>query len=98
MLWYCRYTWHPSTTAQAVRERVLAQHAAGTISKEKIKGWYNLVGGGAGFLLVETQNTRELNEMLQPTMDLVSWDVHGCYELPYEETITGLQQMAVANA
>ena len=94
MLWYCRFTWHPQTKAQEVRDRVLQQHDTGVISKEKIKGWYNLVGGGAGFVLVETEDPRELTAMLQPTMDLVSWDVHAVYELPYEQTIDGLRELA----
>ncbi len=98
MLWYCRYTWHPTTTAAQVRQRVLAQHSAGTLSKEKVKGWYNLVGGGAGFVLIESDDPRELATMLQPTMDLMAWDVHGCYELPYDATIAALQQLATDTA
>ena len=98
MLWYCRYTWHPTTTAQQVRERVLAQHASGTLSAEKVKGWYNLVGGGAGFVLIESDDPRALNAMLQPTMDLVAWDVHGCYELPYEATIAAFSETVAGTA
>ena len=98
MLWYCRFTWHSSSTAQQIRDRVLQQHEAGTISKEKIKGWYNLAGGGAGFVLVEVEDPRELTAMLQPTMDLVSWDVHAVYELPYDETIAGLRELARASS
>lgn len=96
MLWYCRFTWHPTTTAAGVRQRVLQQHDAGTAHPERIRGWYNLAGGGAGFLLVETSDPRELTEMLQPYMDLVSWDVHGCYELPYAATIASMRQMEEA--
>jgi uncharacterized protein DUF3303 len=54
---------------------------------EKIRGWYNLAGGGAGFMLIETENPRELTEILQPYMDLVSWDVHSIYELSYDTII-----------
>ena len=97
MLWYCRFTWHASTTAQQVRQRVLRQHDAGTAHPERIRGWYNLAGGGAGFLLVETDAPRELTAMLQPYMDLVSWDVHAVYELPYNATIAGIRQMEQAN-
>ena len=93
MLWYCRFTWLPSTTAQQVRERVLQQHDAGILSKEKVRGWYNLAGGGAGFVLVETDDPRELTSMLQPSMDLVSWDVHAVYELPYEQTIESFREL-----
>lgn len=87
MLWYCRFEWQVGTTAQQVRRRVIEQHEAGTNRPENIRGWYNLAGGGAGFLLVETENPRELTNFLQPYMDLVSFDVHAVYELPYEDTI-----------
>lgn len=87
MLWYCRFSWHADTNAQDVRERVVTQHDAGANHPDKIRGWYNLAGGGAGFLLVETDNPRELTEILEPYMDLVSWDVHAVYELPYEDTV-----------
>jgi hypothetical protein len=87
MLWYCRFKWQPHATAQVVRQRVVDQHEAGVTPAEKIRGWYNLAGGGAGFLLIETDDPRELTEILQPYMDLVTWDVHAVYELPYEETI-----------
>ena len=92
MLWYCRFKWHSSTTASQVRQRVLQQHEAGTNHPERIKGWYNLVGGGAGFLLVESNDPREVTEMFTPYMDLMDVDVHGCYELPYEQTIQAFRQ------
>jgi|SRR3982751_3116699 hypothetical protein len=87
MLWYCRFRWHPGVSATEVRKRVVAQHDAGLNHPENIRGWYNLAGGGAGFMLVETEDPRELTEVLQPYMDVVSWDVHAVYELPYEETV-----------
>jgi hypothetical protein len=87
MLWYCRFRWHPHASAEEVRRRVLQQDEAGTNHPEKIRGWYNLAGGGAGFLLIETEDPRELTPILQPYMDLVSWDVHAVYELPYEATL-----------
>jgi hypothetical protein len=87
MLWYCRFRWHPGTTAQQARSRVLQQHDAGKNHPEKHRGWYNLAGGGAGFLLIEADDPRELTEILQPYMDLVSWDVHAVHELSYDTTI-----------
>ena len=54
MLWYCRFKWYPQTSVAQVRKRVLEQDKAGTNQPEKIKGWYNLAGGGAGFMLVES--------------------------------------------
>lgn len=93
MLWYCAFTWFPGTTRMEVAERVLQQHEAGTNHPERIRGWFNLVGGGAGFMLVETDNPNELAEMLQPYMDLMSWDVRGLHELQYESEIEELRKV-----
>jgi hypothetical protein len=87
MLWYCRFEWLPGISAEQVRQKVVAQHDAGAHRPEQIRGWYNLAGGGAGFLLVDTDDPRELTQLLQPYMDMIAWDVHAVYELPYEATI-----------
>jgi hypothetical protein len=98
MLWYCKFTWHSGTTAQQVRRRVLQQHDAGTNHPERIRGWYNLAGGGAGFLLIDAPNPKDLNEILEPYMDLVSFDVRAIYELPYDETITSFKEKVYQTA
>ena len=98
MLWYCRFTWHPGTLPQQVRQRVVQQDEAGTNHPENIRGWYNLAGGGAGFLLIETADPRELNAILEPYMDLMSFDVHAVYELPYQETIQRFRSMVQQRA
>ena len=92
MLWYCRFKWHSGTTADQVRRRVVECHDAGSNHPERIRGWYNLAGGGAGFLLIETSDPRELNAILEPYMSLMSFDVHGVYELPYQETIRAFRE------
>jgi Domain of unknown function (DUF3303) len=94
MLWYCSFTWFPNTTRQQVAQRVVQQHDAGLNHPERIKGWYNLVGGGAGFLLVEYDDPREVTAFLQPFMDLMSFDVRGVYRLDYEQRIAELRQVA----
>jgi hypothetical protein len=91
MLWYCRFKWYPHTSVTQVRKRVLEQDAAGTNQPEKIKGWYNLAGGGAGFMLVEGEE-RDVTHLLQPYMDLMSWDVHAAYALDYEKMIADFKQ------
>ena len=94
MLWYCRFRWHHHTSRQQVARRVIEQHQAGGGRRpESLKGWYNLAGGGAGFLLVETDDPRELTAMLQPFMDVVSFDVHAVYAVDYDQRIQELQQM-----
>ena len=94
MLWYCSFTWFPGTTRAAVAERVIHQHELGTNHQKRIRGWYNLAGGGAGFMLVETDNLNELTEMLQPYMDLMSWDVRALHELNYDSEIKRLREVA----
>ena len=77
---------------------MVEQHEAGTNHPEKIRGWYNLAGGGAGFLMIETRDPRELNEILEPYMSLMSFDVHAVYELPYQETIRTFKDKVSARA
>ena len=67
MLFYCAYTWFPNTRPEAVWERVIHQHERGANAPELIRGWYDLAGGGAGFLIVETDDVRELTAMLRPS-------------------------------
>jgi Protein of unknown function (DUF3303) len=94
MLWYCRFKWLHHTTRQQVAQRVIEQHQAGGGRRpESLKSWYNLAGGGAGFLLVETDDPRELTATLQPFMDVVSFDVHAVYAVDYDQRIQELQQM-----
>jgi len=94
MLWYCRFQWHAHTTRQQVAQRILEQHqAANNRRPESLKGWYNLAGGGAGFLLVETEDPRELTALLQPFMDLLKWDVHAVYSMDYDQEIRRLQEV-----
>jgi hypothetical protein len=92
MLWYCAFTWHTQTTRQLVAQRVVQQHDAGLNYPERIKGWYNLAGGGAGFLLVETETAQDLTAFLQPYMDLMSFDVRAIYGLDYEQHMLTLRE------
>ncbi len=87
MLWYCAYTWHPTTRVQDVRGRILQQDEIGTNIPAKIKGWYDLVGGGAGFLMIETDDPEEINAFCQPYMDLMDWDVRVVRTLEYKPTL-----------
>jgi len=51
MLWYCAFTWYPHTTRAQVAQRVVQQHEAGANYPERMKGWYNLVGGGLASIM-----------------------------------------------
>jgi hypothetical protein len=92
VLYYCEFTWFPGTNAQEVRQRILSQHDAGKNHPERIRGWYNLAGGGAGFLIVEYDDPRELSDFLMPYMDLMSFDVRAIYQNDYDKTIQSFQQ------
>ncbi|GAC1380450.1 MAG: hypothetical protein NVSMB33_06470 [Ktedonobacteraceae bacterium] len=94
MLYYCGFSWYSHTNRQHVAQRVVQQHDAGANHPEHIKGWYNLAGGGAGFLLVEVDDPRELTAFLQPYMDLMSFDVRAAYALEYEKQIQELRQFS----
>jgi hypothetical protein len=95
LLWYCTFKWQPHATADSLRQRILEQDATGTNHPERVRAWYNLAGGGAGFMLIETDEPRELTDMLQPYMDLLSWDVHAVSEQPsYAETIESFRRRA----
>ena len=60
---------------------------------EILKDWYNLAGGGAGFLIAEADDARQVTAFLQPYMDLIRWDVHVAYALNYDQQIQELQQV-----
>lgn len=91
MRYFCEFTWFPGTTREEVAQRVVEQHDAGKNNPERIKGWYNLVGGGAGFLIVDYDDPREVTAFLQPYMDLMGFDVRAIYELEYEDQINQLR-------
>jgi hypothetical protein len=38
MLWYCKFKWHPKTTAEALRRRILEQDEAATNHPERVRG------------------------------------------------------------
>jgi hypothetical protein len=91
MLFYCEFTWYPGTTREEVGQRLIEQHDAGANNPDRIKGWYNLAGGGAGFLIVDYDDIGELTAFLQPYMELMSFDVRAINQLNYDERITALR-------
>ena len=94
MIWYCSFTWYPGTTRRQVAQRIVQQHDAGANHPERIRGWYNLVGGGAGFLLLEAERPADVTAFLQPYMDLMSWDVRAVTQLEYASRIEELRNVA----
>lgn len=94
MLFSCEFTWYPGTTREEVAARVVRQHDAGANNPQRIKGWYNLAGGGAGFLIVDYDDPKELTAFLQPYMDLMSFDVRAITHNEYAATIEELRKVA----
>ncbi len=86
MLFYSQFTWFPGVNRDQV-----AQHDAGANHPDKIRGWYNLAGGGAGFLIVDYDDITELTAFLQPYMDLMSFDVRAISELDYASRVEQLR-------
>jgi len=93
MQYYCAYTWHPDTTMEQVARFIVADADAGKPGPEMIRGYYGLVGGGAGFLILETDDPLQVNEWLQPSMHLMSWDVRAIIPFDYAEDLAEFRQM-----
>jgi hypothetical protein len=79
-----------------VGRRLLQQHELGTNHPERIKAWYTLAGGGAGFLIVDADHPHEVSEILEPYMDIIGWDVHAIAETPYDETLENIKKELTA--
>lgn len=85
MLYVCQYTWQPGKSADEIGRRFveLSQSRDPAI---KIHHYYVLVGGGAGLLVVETDDPQALSRTLTRWMDLISWDVRAVFETTVDET------------
>ncbi len=93
MQYYCAYTWHPDTTLEQVA-RMNVEHAdAGTSGPKMIRGYYGLVGGGAGFLILETDDPHQITEFLRPSLQLMTWDVRAITPFDYEQDLAEFRQM-----
>lgn len=90
MLWYCRFHRLPGATPEQVRHRLLLQHIAGTNQPDRIRSWYNIVEGGAGFVLIEADDLRDVNAILDPYREFLGWDVDAVVERRYQDFIQGL--------
>lgn len=57
-----------------------------------IKSWHTLVGGGAGFPMIEGDKPQDVSEILEPSMDLMFWDVYAVTSNTYKEKVAELKQ------
>ena len=92
MLYYCAYTWNPGVTIEEVGRSILEQHDAGTLHPEWIRGYYGLVGGGAGFLILDVDDPHALNDMLAPSMRYMTWDIRAIVAYDYDQDIEEFRQ------
>ena len=94
MLFYCEFTWHPQTTIAQVRARHGQQYRAEALRPELWRGWYDFAGSGAGFLLVETDNTDDLNTIFQPYADLMRFTVRPVRAIDIEASLARIAERA----
>ena len=87
MLWCCRFSRLPGVMPEQVRHRLVLQDAAGTNQPERIRSWYNLVDGGSGFVVIEADDLRDVNAILDPYRDLLAWDVDEVVERRYQAVL-----------
>jgi hypothetical protein len=92
MLYYCASTGNPGVTIEDVGPAILEQHDAGTLHPEWIRGYYGLVGGGTGFLILDVDAPQALNEMLAPSMRSMTWDIRAIVEYDDQQDIEEFRQ------
>ena len=92
MLYSCASTWNPGVTMEEVAPALLEHHDARTMHPESIRGYYGLVGSGAGFLILEVENPYTFTEMLGPLMRLMTWDVRAIVAYDYHQDIEEFRQ------
>ena len=91
MLYMCEYTWHPGTTLDdVVRLQAAAPEPAGVA----VRGYYGLVGGGAGYLLLEADDPQAINDFLLPSMGAMAWDVRQVIERDFAQELVEAKQQA----
>ena len=90
MLWYCRFHRLPDATPEQVTHRLLLQHVTGTNQPERIRSWYTFAEGAAGFVLIEADDLRDVNHILDPYRDLLSWEVDAVVERRYQDTVQAM--------
>jgi hypothetical protein len=92
MLYHCEYTWHPGTTLEEVNQLLAQGNTHFPQSGVRVKGYYRLVGGGAGFMLLEADDPDLINQFLVPTMGLIAWDVRQVIEDDFARTMANAAQ------
>jgi len=92
MLYLCSYTWQPGVSMNAVAERMMHAHSSLIDPAVTVRGWYDLVGGGAGLMILETDDPAAIARTLTPFMDLISYDVRAVTETNLDDLRHAAQQ------
>jgi hypothetical protein len=94
-----RYTWHPGTTLDQITALMAEGAAREAASDVTVRGYYGLVGGGAGYFLLEADEPQRINDDLVPSMGLVAWDVRQVIERDWaKELAAAVERAGVASA
>jgi hypothetical protein len=93
MLYHCAYTWNQGTTDSQVRQRIAESRPAEGVT---VRGYYPFVGGGAGVMLLETDDPEQLRALLVQSMDIIHWDVRACTEGNWEREVERSRKTAQA--
>jgi hypothetical protein len=91
MIYVCQYTWNPGTTDEQVQQRIAAARMPENLT---VRGYYPLVGGGAGYVIVETDEPQRVRELLVQSMDLIRWDVRAVTEGDLQQEVEAAKQRA----
>jgi hypothetical protein len=67
-----QYTWHPGTTIEQITRFMAEGAEREATSGVTVRGYYGLVGGGAGYFLLEADDPQRINDYLVPPMGLVA--------------------------
>ena len=89
MLYMCAYTWHPGTTLEEVIRLTAAEPENPGVT---VRGYYGLVGGGAGYFLLEADDPQAINDYLIPSMGLIAWDVRQVIERDFAQEVAEAKQ------
>jgi hypothetical protein len=92
MLYHCAYTWNQGTTAAQVRQLLAETEPDPGAAGVTVRGYYPFVGGGAGVVLLETDEPEALRAFLVPSFGLVHWDVRAVTEGNWEQELAAARQ------
>jgi hypothetical protein len=89
MIYVCQYTWNPGTTEEQVQQRLAAARMPDNLT---VRAYYSLVGGAAGYFIVETDEPQRVREMLVQSTDIIRWDIRAVVEGDLQQEVETAKQ------